>query len=148
MPTDPSKLFRFGEPRPLEVLKAREAAKNAFATEATADSPAAVTEAAATEFARAHFKPLPVAPGQAPYRKSLESIVGGERVAAIAKAGKFVFHTVGDTGAHGHGTEAQDAVSFHMEQQLEADVPDTDKPAIFYHLGDVVYFKRRTQSLS
>jgi acid phosphatase type 7 len=140
MSTDPKTLFSFGEPRPLKVLAMREAAKNAFAAAGTSDSLAAAMEAAATEFARAHFKPLPVPTGQAPYRKSLESILGNERVAAIAQAGKFVFHTVGDTGAHGHGTEAQDAVSFHMEQQLEDDVPEADKPAIFYHLGDVVYF--------
>ncbi len=57
----------------------------------------------------------------------------------IQDAGKLVFHVVGDTGGV-HGTTAQEAVA------VRDGVPDPDgsrapdRPAFFYHLGDVVYF--------
>src|SRR6516225_9356492 len=56
----------------------------------------------------------------------------------IVQAGRLVFHTVGDTGGV-HGTEVQTALAEHMESQVTA-ATDGDKPAFFYHLGDVIYF--------
>ena len=56
----------------------------------------------------------------------------------IGNAGKLVFHCVGDTGGI-HGTEAQEAVAHAMEAQIQS-AAATDRPAFFYHLGDVVYF--------
>src|SRR5271165_979003 len=56
----------------------------------------------------------------------------------IENAGKLVFHCVGDTGGI-HGTEAQEAVAHAMEVQIQS-AAATDRPAFFYHLGDVVYF--------
>ncbi len=56
----------------------------------------------------------------------------------IENAGKLVFHCVGDTGGV-HGTEAQEAVAHAMEAQIQS-AAATDRPAFFYHLGDVVYF--------
>ena len=56
----------------------------------------------------------------------------------IEKAGRLIFHCVGDTGGI-HGTAAQEAVAHAMEAQIQrAAAPD--RPAFFYHLGDVVYF--------
>ena len=56
----------------------------------------------------------------------------------IKGAGKLVFHCVGDTGGI-YGTAAQEAVAHAMETQIQsAEAPD--RPAFFYHLGDVVYF--------
>lgn len=58
--------------------------------------------------------------------------------ATIQEAGRMVFHVVGDTGGI-HGTDIQEAIAEAMEQQIQ-NADDGDKPAFFYHLGDVVYF--------
>jgi 3',5'-cyclic AMP phosphodiesterase CpdA len=60
----------------------------------------------------------------------------------IVQSGHVVFHTVGDTGGI-HGTETQIAVAERMESQVSA-VPDAEKPAFLYHLGDVIYFNGQT----
>ena len=44
-----------------------------------------------------------------------------------------------DTGQRSHGAEAQESVAYHMEQQLRP-AKDDERPAFFYHLGDVVYY--------
>jgi hypothetical protein len=56
----------------------------------------------------------------------------------IQKAGKIVFHALGDTGGI-HGTDVEEAVAHQMEAQVEA-AAEAEKPAFFYHLGDVIYF--------
>jgi hypothetical protein len=56
----------------------------------------------------------------------------------ILNAGKIVFHTVGDTGGV-NGTDTQDAIARQMEAQCAA-ATEAEKPAFFYHLGDVVYY--------
>jgi hypothetical protein len=56
----------------------------------------------------------------------------------IEQAGKLVFHCVGDTGGI-HGTATQEAIAHAMEAQIQSAAAD-DRPAFFYHLGDVVYF--------
>jgi len=57
---------------------------------------------------------------------------------AAQKAGKIVFHCVGDTGGI-HGTATQEAIATAMEEQITTAADDA-KPAFFYHLGDVIYF--------
>ena len=49
----------------------------------------------------------------------------------------MVFHTVGDTGDH--RGQQQDFVAEMMTQDAQ-NLPANQKPAFFYHLGDVVYF--------
>src|SRR5579871_2752939 len=44
------------------------------------------------------FQPLPTPLGAAPYRFDLSQLLDAQEVAAITKAGKMVFHSVGDTG--------------------------------------------------
>jgi hypothetical protein len=56
----------------------------------------------------------------------------------IVRAGRLVFHSVGDTGG-AYGPDVQDAVAERMEAQYNA-APDGSRPAFFYHLGDVIYF--------
>jgi hypothetical protein len=54
------------------------------------------------------------------------------------KAGKLVFHAVGDTGGV-HGDQTQVAVAEAMEARITA-AEEVDRPAFFYNLGDVVYY--------
>jgi len=63
--------------------------------------------------------------------------------AAAAKAGKLVFHVIGDSGGI-HGDDVQVAVAEAMEGQIKsAHAPD--KPAFLYHVGDVVYFNGQSE---
>jgi Calcineurin-like phosphoesterase len=57
---------------------------------------------------------------------------------AALKAGKLVFHCVGDTGGI-HGTATEEAIAVAMEDQIKA-APADATPAFFYNLGDVIYF--------
>lgn len=141
MPNNPA-FNQFGELRPLETLQLHPAASplalGAEGLEAPSEAAAQLMEARRA-FARKRFKPLPPPTGAAPFLLRLEDVLGEDRVKAIQDAGQFVFHSVGDTGQHGHGAEAQESVAFHMERQLKtADAAST--PALFYHLGDVVYY--------
>jgi Calcineurin-like phosphoesterase len=62
---------------------------------------------------------------------------------AASKARKLVFHCVGDTGGI-HGTATQESIAEGMENQL-SNAPDGERPAFFYHLGDVIYFNGQSQ---
>jgi len=84
------------------------------------------------------FRPFPKPTGEIPFHMDLEDVLGAEEAARIGKAGKMVFHTVGDTGNASHGADAQNSVAFHLEHQLQG--APADQPKFFYHLGDVVYF--------
>jgi uncharacterized protein YukJ len=70
---------------------------------------------------------------------TLESVVGTATVKAIQKAGKIVFHAVGDTGA---ATQVklphETSVAAMMLKDFSGN--QNDQPAFFYHLGDVVYY--------
>jgi len=64
---------------------------------------------------------------------------GSEIVQGIQKAGKIVFHCVGDTGASSEGKYGDE---LRVCDQLTADCQTSqsaDRPAFFFHLGDVVY---------
>jgi len=69
---------------------------------------------------------------------TLDSVIGKAKIKAIEKAGQVVFHTVGDTGGIMDAVP-QTIVVKKMIEQLSAAV--AERPAFFYHLGDVVYFK-------
>jgi hypothetical protein len=58
--------------------------------------------------------------------------------ARIHGAGRLVFHSVGDTGGV-KGEEAQESIAHAMEAQIQT-AGVADRPAFFFHLGDVVYF--------
>ena len=83
------------------------------------------------------FQPLPPPNGPAPYRYDLAHLLAVDDVKRINDAGVLVFHTVGDSGDY-RGTE-QDFVAQMMTQDANA-LSANEKPAFFYHLGDVVYF--------
>jgi hypothetical protein len=84
------------------------------------------------------FQPLPPPPGKPPFRLDLADLVGKARIKAIKNAGKMVFHSVGDTGGIKDAVP-QTIVAKKMVEQLKT--PLAGRPAFFYHLGDVVYFK-------
>lgn len=79
----------------------------------------------------ARFTPIPV-PQPANCVLPFSAVFSAEDIAAVQKARRIVFHTVGDTGGY-HGTNVQDAIAEAIEGQYE-------HPSFFYHLGDVIYF--------
>jgi predicted phosphodiesterase len=72
----------------------------------------------------------------APYRMDLAEVLP-KRSADVQKAGKIVFHMVGDTGA-AHNPGAQQNMADHMADQVK-NTTLPDQPSFFYHLGDIVY---------
>jgi len=82
------------------------------------------------------FEPIPQ---PAPTSLSVRFEVFDPKAGAAAEeARKLVFHCVGDTGGI-HGTATQDAIANAMEDQLN-NASAGERPAFFYHLGDVIYF--------
>jgi Calcineurin-like phosphoesterase len=73
---------------------------------------------------------------------TLESALGPhgpESTQAIKQAGKLVFHCGGDTGASNEGKYGDELrVSDQVSEDCRTSA-DADRPAFFYHLGDVVY---------
>lgn len=64
---------------------------------------------------------------------------GPEIVQRIKSAGKIVFHSAGDTGASNEGKYGNE---LRVSDQVTNDCRtsnDKNRPAFFYHLGDVVY---------
>jgi acid phosphatase type 7 len=82
------------------------------------------------------FQPLPPAP-PLPYRFDLSQLLSADDINLITSTGSMVFHTVGDTGDY--RGQQQDFVAAMMTQDSQ-NQPDDQKPAFFYHLGDVIYF--------
>jgi hypothetical protein len=84
------------------------------------------------------FQPLPQPTGPAPYHLKLEDVLPEDRMRAIRDNRRMVFHTTGDTGGIQSGT-SQCIVAQHMVEDLR-NLQGADRPAFFYHLGDVVYY--------
>lgn len=85
------------------------------------------------------LQPVP-SPRNQPPRINLIDVADAAFVNTIIRAGKIVFHAVGDTGAAkatGPVTEAR--VADLMAADVAAVPPDGLAPAFFFHLGDVVY---------
>jgi predicted phosphodiesterase len=81
------------------------------------------------------FRPIPKPTGLPPYHLKLEDILSSEEIKKISDAGTISFHVAGDTGG----------IKYPIPQQIVAmgmklDFNGTNKPAFFYHLGDVVYY--------
>jgi calcineurin-like phosphoesterase family protein len=87
-------------------------------------------------------QPLPSPRPSGPLALDLADVLDADEIKRIEAAGQLVFHTVGDTGGV-HNPQAQLSVANRMEQDLA--LPDTDRPAFFFHLGDVVYFDGQTE---
>jgi hypothetical protein len=84
------------------------------------------------------WRDLPPAPGLPPFRLNLDAILDPDTLNRIKKSEKLVFHSVGDTG--GVNTPSYiEAVSRFMECDFTHTRPP-DRPSLFYHLGDVVYY--------
>jgi acid phosphatase type 7 len=83
------------------------------------------------------FQPLPPPNGPAPYRFDLSQLLSADDIKNITDAGVMVWHTVGDTGDY--RGQQQDFVAAMMTQDAQ-NLPANNKPAFFYHLGDVIYF--------
>jgi hypothetical protein len=87
------------------------------------------------------FERLPPPLGEPPYHYDLVSAIPD--IDQIAKkAGKIVFHTVGDTGGI-KNPEYQRDVAAAMKDDLNN--PKGERPSFFYHLGDVVYYNGEYQ---
>src|SRR5579871_2439160 len=75
----------------------------------------------------------------------LGNFVSADIIAAINKAGKIVFHSVGDTGAAKVSRSQTAATAIQQEARVaDAMVADVNSgglngPAFFFHLGDVIY---------
>jgi hypothetical protein len=103
--------------------------------------PTLITRAtAATRPALPHypFQPLPPPNGPAPFRYDLSKLLSAADIKTIQDSGVMVCHTVGDTGDYRPGSQ-RDLVARLMKEDAD-NQPDGQKPAFFYHLGDVVYF--------
>ena len=83
------------------------------------------------------FQPLPPPNGAAPYRYDLAQLLDAADIQQITQTGVLVCHTVGDTGDY-RGRQ-QDFVAAMMTADADAQ-PADNKPALLYHLGDVIYF--------
>lgn len=94
-------------------------------------------QAASTQLPHYPFQPLPPPNGPAPYRFDLSQLLSADDVAKI-KNGVLIFHTVGDTGDY-RDSGPQDLVAQMMTEDAQ-NLPDDQKPAFYYHLGDVIYF--------
>jgi hypothetical protein len=82
------------------------------------------------------FEPIPQA---APQQLSVPFDVFDPKASdAALKAGKLVFHSVGDVGGV-NGTATEDSIAQAMEQQLGSADAES-RPAFLYLLGDIVYF--------
>lgn len=73
---------------------------------------------------------------------SLQDALGGhgaEILRGIKKAGKIVFHVLGDSGAS-NSRKYQNELSVADQLAMDAhDAESDDRPAFLFHLGDVVY---------
>jgi len=83
------------------------------------------------------FQPLPAPTGKSPYRLDLADVIP-DAVASMREAGGMVLHMVGDT----NGVRDPNPQTL-VAQGLERDTARASKlgsPALFYNLGDVIYF--------
>jgi predicted phosphodiesterase len=80
---------------------------------------------------------IPIPPlKRTPPVMELTEVVGTQYVNEITQSGQLVFHSAGDTGFG--GTWDLELVAQVMALDLERPNP-ADRPAFFFHLGDVIY---------
>jgi hypothetical protein len=94
---------------------------------------------------KSQVQPIPPRRNGVPPYLKLTDFIPQQIGDAIGKAGKIVFHAVGDTGAAKTGAN-QSAATSVAEQAAVADAMSADVqagglngPAFFFHLGDVIY---------
>jgi acid phosphatase type 7 len=100
--------------------------------------PRMATRASRPQLPHYPFQPLPPPKDPAPYRYDISKFLSAADVKTIKDSGVMVCHTVGDTGDYRPGSQ-KDLVANLMKQDAD-NQPDGQKPAFFYHIGDIVYF--------
>jgi uncharacterized protein YukJ len=70
----------------------------------------------------------------------LQQLIGKDATDAIARNRKIVFHAVGDTGAIAESQYAHEQSVAELMVKDFSIGDDAEKPAFFFHLGDVVYY--------
>lgn len=83
-------------------------------------------------------EPVPV-PRRTPPVLALADVVGAGVVSQIQRAGKIVFHAVGDTGGIKQ-PDSQFKVADAMAAEIAGATYAGGRPTFFFHLGDVVYY--------
>jgi predicted phosphodiesterase len=83
------------------------------------------------------------APWRVPPVMSLDEVLGAASVQQIQMAGQIVFHSIGDSGGV-HSPQFQFSVGDALTNDLAGKTFSTGRPAMLYHLGDVVYFFGQT----
>jgi hypothetical protein len=86
------------------------------------------------------FQPLPPPLGEPPYRFNLADHFP-DIAGRVGKAQKIIFHVVGDTGGI-KDPEKQRYVATEMKKDLNRSAEE--RPVLFFHLGDVIYFNGET----
>jgi uncharacterized protein YukJ len=85
-------------------------------------------------------EPVPAPRGGAYPVMSLEEVLGTATVKAIRDSGQLIFHSVGDTGAPAQSKLPNEMDVANLMLEDFAGAAKADRPAFFYHLGDVVYY--------
>lgn len=86
-----------------------------------------------------HFRDLPPATGQPPYRLNLKDVLSQADYEAIVKAKRLVFHLNGDMGGIQYAVP-QELVAKGMEADFDPHAVASERPAFLYITGDCVYF--------
>ena len=128
-PTDPGVLRRYAEPKfvPLKPGEVSSGEQNEYT--------------AANQFYSqfGSLRNLPPRGPNAPDFMDLTEVLGADAVNQIKAGGQLVFHSVGDTGADKQFRVKPEAdVASAMAAGLQM-AKVTERPAFFFHLGDVVY---------
>ncbi len=122
---------------PLHAFSAGQGAHKRKSHKPPISGPKLQVQAAHTSLPTYPFQPLPAPNGPAPYRYDLSQLLTAADVQQITAAGVMTIHTVGDTGDY--RGQQQVFVADMMTQDAQG-LPANQKPAFFYHLGDVIYF--------
>jgi len=86
------------------------------------------------------LQPIPPPRKGASLVMNLADVIGQQAVDQITQSGKIVFHSIGDTGADKQIRVAAEAdVAKLMANDLAVSIAAVERPAFFYHLGDVIY---------
>lgn len=94
-----------------------------------------------SQFATARLGPIP-APTRDPVM-DLSEIIGQSGVDEIKASGSIRFHAVGDTGRPGGDASEQGIISDAMKDDYDPAAGGRN-PALFIHLGDVIYGQDKT----
>jgi len=85
-------------------------------------------------------EPVPAPRGGTFPLMSLKQVMGQAATKAIRDSGQMVFHAVGDTGAPAQSKLPNETDVANLMLEDFRNVPKEERPAFYYHLGDVVYY--------